>query len=383
MPFSPKFNYRNQLVSNLGTIEAARAVIDVLPLPLDTVLRLRHEAFERSTRSSTAIEGNTLDTTALRHAIAAGERTGQRAEEEVRNYWRALDRLEEFADDHGSISEAFIQEIHKIVMTSGPGRTGGKSPYRILECPVVDQASGRVDYAPPVPKDVPTLMAELVAWLASDGASDLPAPLRAGVLSHRFITIHPFNDGNGRTGRLLATAELWRSGYKMRGFFSFEEHFNANRALYYDSLQMGLPVNYYEGRNNCDQTAWLEYFIATLSGAAQNLHSKALQLQTQKGLPSAPWDRLSRRQQQVLTRLLTRKLDEPRNSLSIRPADVQAWFGVSDTTAHEWLSNWVKETFVVPVQSGKGERVRRYELPANWQTVIEQATLSERNKPSD
>jgi Fic family protein len=370
------------MICDLGVIEAARAVIDILPLPLDTVLRLRHAAFERSTRSSTAIEGNTLNTLAIRHAIADGERTGAAAEQEVRNYWRALDRLEDLMDSDAPISEAFIQEIHKIVMTTGPGRPGGRSQYRILECPVVDQATRTIDYAPPEPKDVPQLMTELVQWLSSSAAATLPAPVRAAILSHRFITIHPFNDGNGRTGRLLATAELWRSGYNMRGFLSFEEYFSADRKRYYDSLQMGLPVNYYEGRHDCDHTLWLNYFVSTLAHAAKELHARAVRLQIQQGLPSVPWEQLSRRQQQILTRLLSRSLDDPKGQLAIRPADVQTWFGVSDNTAHEWLAGWVESGFMMPVQAGKGERIRRYELVPDWQAVVEQAKLESANKPS-
>lgn len=247
MSFQPNFNYHNKLVADLGAIEAAKSVIDLLPLPPDTALRLRHDAFERATRSSTAIEGNTLDRVAIRRAIAAGERVGTNAEEEVRNYWQALYRLEEFADSSTKITDDFIRELHKIVMRQGPGRAGGRSQYRILECPVVDTSTGAVCYGPPEPSDVPRLMCELTEWLSSKDAKSLPSPIRAGILSHQFITIHPFNDGNGRTGRLLATAELWCSGYKMRGFLSFEEYFSNERTRYYDALQMGLPVNYYEG----------------------------------------------------------------------------------------------------------------------------------------
>ncbi|MDZ4834687.1 MAG: hypothetical protein SGJ27_12990 [Candidatus Melainabacteria bacterium] len=146
MQFEPKFRYTNAIVKSLAIIEAAKAVIDILPLPLDTVLKLRHDAFERSTKSSTAIEGNTLDENAIRRAIAGG-RSGTDAETEVRNYWRALDRLEEFADQNASINDNFVQELHKIVLTHGPGRPGGKSPYRVLECPVVDQQTGRRVFA--------------------------------------------------------------------------------------------------------------------------------------------------------------------------------------------------------------------------------------------
>lgn len=69
MVFQARFNYCNALVKNLGTIEAARAVIEVLPLPPDTALRLRHDAVQKSTRSSTQIEGNPLDEAAVRHAV--------------------------------------------------------------------------------------------------------------------------------------------------------------------------------------------------------------------------------------------------------------------------------------------------------------------------
>jgi Fic family protein len=214
-------------------------VIDILPLPPDTTLRLRHDALQRSTRSSTQIEGNTLDEAAVRRAIAQGERQGSDAEQEVRNYWRALDRVEEFTEAQGQITEAFIQELHRIVIVRGPGRRGSRSQYRIVECPVVDTLTRRIEYGPPEPGDVPTLMTELVQWLSS-AAQELPAPVRAAILTHRFLSIHPFEDGNGRTGRLLATAELWRSGYRMRGFFSFDEYFNADRDRYYRSLQNGV-----------------------------------------------------------------------------------------------------------------------------------------------
>jgi Fic family protein len=232
MSFVPRFSYNHELVRHLGVIEAARAVIEVLPLPPDTTLRLRHDALQRSTRSSTQIEGNPLDEAAVRRAIARSERTGGDAEQEVRNYWRALDRVEEFAETRTPITEAFIKELHRIVIVRGRGRRGGKSEYRITECPVVDTVTRAIDYGPPEPGDVPVLMRGLVDWLSSLEAAELPAPLRAGILTHRFLSIHPFNDGNGRTGRLLATAELWRSSYRMRGFFSFDEYFNADRDRY-------------------------------------------------------------------------------------------------------------------------------------------------------
>ena len=109
MTFTPRFGYTDALVRDLGALEAARAVIDLLPLPPDTSLRLRHDALHRSTRSSTQIEGNTLSDVGVRRAIATGERRGSAAEQEVRNYRRALDRVEEFTASGGSPTEAFVR----------------------------------------------------------------------------------------------------------------------------------------------------------------------------------------------------------------------------------------------------------------------------------
>lgn len=61
MSFKPRFRYTESIMRDFGLIEAARAVVDVLPLPPDRVLRMRQAARERSARSSTRIEGNTLE----------------------------------------------------------------------------------------------------------------------------------------------------------------------------------------------------------------------------------------------------------------------------------------------------------------------------------
>jgi Fic family protein len=380
--FIPRFTYTHSIVQNLTAIEAAKNVVDVLPLPPDTTLRLRHEALKRSTLNSTQIEGNPLDEFAVQRAIAQGERRGTQAEQEVRNYWRALDRVEEFAETSNPLDEAFIQELHRIVIVRSRGRRGSRSQYHINECPVVDTVSRRIDYAPPEPKDIPQLMSDLILWLNSPEASEMPAPLRSGILTHRFLSIHPFDDGNGRTGRLVATAELWKSGYRMRGFFSFEEYFNAERDRYYNNLQMNLPVNFYEGRHDPDHTPWLSYFIETLARAARSLQARATQLYEARDIPSVPWDNLPRRNQQVLTRLLSRVLSEMPAPLTIRPTDIEEWLGVSDRTAREWLGEWIENDFLEAVSSGTGTRIREYNLAPQWTNLLKITEVDRENNGS-
>jgi hypothetical protein len=68
-------------------------------------------------------------------------------------------------------------------------------------------------HIPPEPWDVPALMDDLVTWMASRAARKLHPIERASIAHHRFVAIHPFVDGNGRTGRLLLNLLLFRDGY--------------------------------------------------------------------------------------------------------------------------------------------------------------------------
>ncbi len=380
MSFSPRFAYSDSMVKDLGIIEAARAVIEVLPLPPDQALLLRQSARQRATRNSTAIEGNKLNSIEVGKAVVANGRSSGDMQQEVRNYWRALEWIEEQLEARRPLSEALIKELHAVISVRAHGRRGQQSAYRTSECPVVDAATRLIDYAPPKPQDVAPLMAGLVEWWASERASALPGPVRAALAAHRFVSIHPFGDGNGRTARALATLELWRSGYEMRGFLSLEEHYTADLQAYYASLQMGLPVDFYEGRHDPDHSQWLAFFLATMAKAAEVLRQRAIALHDPGAHPLPPWEGLRRTQQQLLTRLLTRCLSQQTDGLTFTPTEVMGWYGVSANTAREWLDKWRQEEFVQPLNVD-AQRVRVYKLSEQWATIV-RSGFSARRKTS-
>ena len=86
--------------------------------------------------------------------------------------------------------------------------------------------------------------------------------LIAAVVHYELVTIHPFEDGNGRTARLLSSYILDLYGYGFNGIGSLEEYFAYDVDEYYKSLQMKLPVLYYDGRNNPPHPEiWINYFL--------------------------------------------------------------------------------------------------------------------------
>ena len=364
----PRYAYSDVLVADLCAIATARTNVELLPLPPDDCLRLHHEAYQRSTRSSTRIEGNPLDDAAVQRAVATTDRTGSKAEQEVRNYWRGLDLVDDWAQGSQPLSEAWIQQLHAVVIVRGRGCRRQRTPYRSGEIPVVDTLTGCIDYAPPHPGDVPALMGQLCRWWQQ--SEHLPAVVRAALLSHRFISVHPFDDGNGRCGRLLATAALWRCGYFFRGFLSFEEWFSQDREAYYQALQLGYPADFYDGRHDPDHSPWLAYCARVIRQAAADLASKAQALHSrQTPADPHPWEALDRRSQQLLTRLGARVADGQSHPVSFKPADLQVWFAVSTSTAQEWLRNWKQQGLLVPTKEDS-QRVRTWPLAEPWASWV-------------
>jgi len=204
-------------------------------------------------------------------------------------------------------------------------------------------------------------------WRNSPAAKQLPGPIRAGILAYQFVTIHPFADGNGRTARALATAELWFSGYQMRGFLSVEEHYFQNLQRYYDSLQMGLDWDYYCGRNGPDLTPWLSYFAETLAKAASAVRDQSAAMQDANCRPATPGEGLNRRQQQLLSRLLL--ADRTAETIpSFSASDVAEWFMVSRQTAHAWLAEWRTGGLIEPASGA--ERVRSWRLNDEFNRLV-------------
>lgn len=114
--------------------------------------------------------------------------------------------------------------------------------------------------------------------LACGPGRQLPGYLFAAILAYQFVTIHPFEDGNGRTCRALATWALLRTGCDPKGLLNVEEFYVRDLDGYYEALQMGLHYSFYDSnargsRSDPDLTPWLEYFCRALRDAARRMRA--------------------------------------------------------------------------------------------------------------
>jgi len=142
--WSPRFTITPAVARGLMAIEAARAVVAETPIPPVVEAELRRRARLRSTHFSTRIEGNRL-TLAEAEEVIQGRRSDFHGRErdvgEVKNYWDALLRVEEWAARKQGLTEDLIQRLHACIEKGNRARP---TPYRDGQNVIRDSASGAI-----------------------------------------------------------------------------------------------------------------------------------------------------------------------------------------------------------------------------------------------
>lgn len=176
------------------------------PLTTSEVKRLREEFLINFTYNSNAIEGNTLtlQETALilNEGITIGEKS-LREHLEVIGHKEAYLFIEELVKDQVKLSEKEIKEVHSLVLME---QRENKGVYRRV--PVVIMGAA---HTPPQPYLVPIQMEQLIRDNDLSSSNHIIESVAKFHLD--FEAIHPFIDGNGRTGRLIMNLELMKHGY--------------------------------------------------------------------------------------------------------------------------------------------------------------------------
>jgi len=178
------------------------------PLPPATVSSLREKLTLDWTYHSNAIEGNTLTLQETKVVIEDGITIAQkslREHFEAINHRDAIDFVHDLVSDAAQITAWNIRNLHRLVLKNIDDSKAGK--YR--NCNVTISGASHI---PPSHLHLQERMDELERWYQTEAKALHPVD-RAAQLHTRFVEIHPFEDGNGRTARLLLNLELMRHGY--------------------------------------------------------------------------------------------------------------------------------------------------------------------------
>lgn len=178
------------------------------PIPPLVLERIREALALEWTYNSNAIEGNTLTLPETRAVIEEGitvRGKSLREHLEAINHHEAIELVTEMARPGVRLTEQMVLQLHALVLQKIDRAWAGR--YRTMGVRI----SG-AGFTPPDPLKVPELMQDLLEWLYLPTTALHPL-LLATAFHHRFVWIHPFADGNGRTVRLAGNLLLLAQGY--------------------------------------------------------------------------------------------------------------------------------------------------------------------------
>lgn len=346
-----KVTLTNDILKRITAIDANRFLLSTIELPVITRNRLRKNSKRRSSYASNKIEGNPLTESQANEVIESdAHKHFLKPEQEIRNYFMALNLLEEKLQKKEPFSVNMILEVQALVEKgASKEKIGlrGQMPSGMLFA-VYDSETGMPEYIPPEYVDIPILLDELVEYVNT--TDDHPLII-AAVVHYQLVTIHPFEDGNGRTARLLSGYILDYYGYGFNGIGSLEEYFAYDPDEYYNALQMGLPPLYYSGRENPPHPEiWIDYFLKMVE-----LYSKKiceLSKASEKADLAGSMSYLSRKEKDLLVFLLKNHIYE------FTPIDLSKMLGVTNKTVINRCVKLTANGFLLP--NLVKQRIRSY-----------------------
>lgn len=343
----------NEILNSIIEIELNRYKMSLVELSQNVLNKLRKDSKKKSSYASNKIEGNPLSEKQVEEVIESDERKHYlKPEQEVRNYFLALNYLEEKLNKQERLSKKLILDVQKLVEKGAPKEKiglRGPMPPGVLFA-VYDSKTGNPDYIPPEYSDVPGLLDELIEYVNS--TDDHPL-IVAAVVHYQLVTIHPFEDGNGRTARLLSGYIMDLNGYGFNGISSLEEYFAYDVDEYYDSIQMGLPALYYSGRENPPHPEiWINYFLRMVKLYSRKVCD--LQLSSEEEDIAGSLSFLKGKEKELLVLLISSYRAE------FTPIEVSKQLSVTNKTVINRLAVLVKNGFVIPILVNK--RIRFYKL---------------------
>lgn len=348
-----KVTLTNSILKQISAIDENRFSLSTITLPAITHNRLKKNSRKKSSYASNRIEGNPLSEAQADRVIDDDpHRHFLKPEQEIRNYYSALHFLDEKLKCRTPFSRELVLSVQAIVEQGASkekiGLRGAMSPGYLFA--VYDSDSGNAEYIPPEYSSIPGLLDELTDYVNT--TDDHPL-IMAAVVHYQLVTIHPFEDGNGRTARLMSGYILDYYGYGFQGIGSLEEYFAYDSGEYYSSLQMGLPALYYEGRDNPPHPEiWIEYFLRMVQ-----LYSERVCEISRNSGKEAVLTGLShlKAKEKALLKLLIEN-----NMYEFTPVEAGRIAGVTNKTIINRCVILADNGFVVPVITG--QRIRTYSL---------------------
>ena len=202
--------------------------------------KLETIAIRESVEGSNAIEGIFTTEQRIKEIVENNSEPLTHSEEEIAGYHDAIKFVKENYE-YLSFDEETIKTIHGMLVARHIGYDKGgkyKTSDNVIAEKYPDGTIKRVIFTPTKAKDVNKVMKDFcLAYQVARDDYEIPALLLIPCVIVDFLSIHPFSDGNGRVSRLLTLLLLYKEGYDIGKYISFENQINKYKGNYYDILE--------------------------------------------------------------------------------------------------------------------------------------------------
>lgn len=347
--FEPKFSYTAKIVNELGKIERFYGQLQGEKLIPSLALKLSQENQILATHHSTSIEGNPLSPRDVTNIVLGDQIPTTKSEKEVSNYFAVLNSIFILAKKKEPITTELTKKLHQQLMEGlvrkDLGTFRGSSVFighRTTENVVVK-------HTPPYhsARAIEHALSELYEWVKLPDS--LHPLLKAGILHHEFVYLHPFFDGNGRLGRILTSYYLLLQQYEIVKFFIMDDYYDIDRQQYSDKLHSADSGN---------KTAWLEYFLEGIAFSLQAAHSRV------EGLRKGSLEEIKGEKRILVTPREEEVLQIVLDKKAIKTKDIEESLSVTRQQAHALLHSLVGKGLLNKFGKTKSSYYRLVSQPA-------------------
>ncbi len=272
-----KFETNQTILNHIGKIDLYKGKWNAIEKQENIYLKeLRKIATIESIGSSTRIEGGTLTDNEIKELLNNVKITElkTRDEQEVIGYYDTLEIIFESFDTI-PLSENYIKQLHQNLLRHSSKDDRHRGRYKSLSNKVVANYPGRIQKVIFNTTEVHLVQSEmnnLVNWTNEQlEKKEIHSLIVIGLFIYEFLSIHPFQDGNGRLSRLLTTLLLMKNDYLFIQYVSFENLIEQSKKEYYQALMEGQKDRYTENENT---SKWSVYFLNKLNILTQKLDGK-------------------------------------------------------------------------------------------------------------
>lgn len=244
-----------QLAATQGAISGLNQAVPLLHNPE----LLKQPLLDKEAESSSRLEGTQASAEDVYRAAVKMDPEKSDDVQETKNYKLALESGVDLIQDQ-PLSQTVIRRIHQTLMEGARGQNKGPGRYRTGDVWIGARGTNQDEarYVPPDALHIPELMGELEKFINN---ADVHPLIACGIIHHRFEAIHPFEDGNGRTGRVVVTLYLLKTGMLAAPMLYPSGYFEKRRTEYMDALHaVDISQDWY---------AWLIFFLKGLQTQAE------------------------------------------------------------------------------------------------------------------